>query len=367
MRFHHLDTLRFIFALYIVWGHAVGWIWFDKNGPLAVDFFFVLSGFVLTHLLHRRRMTYWQFATGRFARIWPLNVLSILPLLLISRSLGPPDVLIANILLLQNSGVLEQMTLNWPSWSVSAEMIIGVAIFYPIAHFRMRSAAFILAGIGFGVLLARPEALTILIDQHLGPLTVGLVRCLLGTLLGYLCYEAYLRFRSRRLPGALFIHSSALGIFLIVLAMPLPRMQMMLVPLVWSGLLLMLTLGDSIVVRALGSPYIRWVGNLSFAIYMIHAPFLILFIHLDVIPPGDAMQAIVNANNLASYSAPLIAYFLTVLICSQLVYALFEMPAKQLIVKAATNVSLIGHKSASQLAGIWLRRRSRRRSVRRIP
>ena len=80
-----LDTLRTIAALLVVFVHicvpnSVTQIGFFKHTALAVDFFFVLSGFVIA-------MNYWEisgfqsvwrYGQSRFARIYPLHFLTLL-------------------------------------------------------------------------------------------------------------------------------------------------------------------------------------------------------------------------------------------------------------------------------------------------
>ena len=80
-----LTSLRFIAAFAIVLLHAKlyftwGWLTYVPGTSVqAVSFFFVLSGFILTHVYSARGVTsYWQFLLARFARLWPLHVLAIL-------------------------------------------------------------------------------------------------------------------------------------------------------------------------------------------------------------------------------------------------------------------------------------------------
>lgn len=89
--FEHLDTLRFfaffsVFALHVVFMNSYynGSDWYQwisssliRNGDLGVNFFFVLSGFLITNLLLREReetgkISIPSFYARRFLRIWPL-------------------------------------------------------------------------------------------------------------------------------------------------------------------------------------------------------------------------------------------------------------------------------------------------------
>jgi peptidoglycan/LPS O-acetylase OafA/YrhL len=88
-KFAALDSLRGIAALMVIMQHLweinhpselrlKPWLWFCA-GHEAVIFFFVLSGFVLSHQLRNfQRAEYWQFVIKRIARIYPAYYLSLI-------------------------------------------------------------------------------------------------------------------------------------------------------------------------------------------------------------------------------------------------------------------------------------------------
>jgi peptidoglycan/LPS O-acetylase OafA/YrhL len=113
------------------------------KGYLAVDFFFLLSGFVIwITYVERIRLARWQavptFLLRRVARIWPLHLTMLAFAVAIAMALPltghPPDPrfpfsdLPAHILLLQNWPIVVQRfgitSLDWndPAWSISSEM-----------------------------------------------------------------------------------------------------------------------------------------------------------------------------------------------------------------------------------------------------
>jgi peptidoglycan/LPS O-acetylase OafA/YrhL len=108
-----------------------------RHAPLAVDFFFILSGFVLAHVyfqsLADREFDYRQFLTRRFARIYPLHAVTALVCLILFAvaqamkiSVADPRMFsawsaAANLLMVHAWGVLDHLSLNGPSWAVSAE------------------------------------------------------------------------------------------------------------------------------------------------------------------------------------------------------------------------------------------------------
>jgi len=77
-RFGSLDGLRCLAVIPVVWHHATPWPppGLLGRGPLGVDLFFAISGFLITTLLLRERRTYGAVAVGRFyarraVRIFP--------------------------------------------------------------------------------------------------------------------------------------------------------------------------------------------------------------------------------------------------------------------------------------------------------
>jgi peptidoglycan/LPS O-acetylase OafA/YrhL len=82
-RFVVLDGMRGLAALCVIMDHVVspGLTRLFPGRYLAVDFFFVLSGFVLTHVYAERlraRMSLWAFMKVRIIRLYPLYILGSL-------------------------------------------------------------------------------------------------------------------------------------------------------------------------------------------------------------------------------------------------------------------------------------------------
>ncbi len=87
-RFDELQGLRGLLALWVFLSHLVlfGWKPVDElpapfnvlfDGTHAVTGFIILSGFVITHLVHQRRETYARFIWRRACRLYPVFVVTI--------------------------------------------------------------------------------------------------------------------------------------------------------------------------------------------------------------------------------------------------------------------------------------------------
>jgi peptidoglycan/LPS O-acetylase OafA/YrhL len=178
-----LTGLRGIAALWVVLYHygiryfptiqpgALGHI--IEKGYLAVDLFFLLSGFVLTHVYIDQfsqsgsRAT-WPFLRARIARLYPLHIFIVM-LLVLDHVLpalkgtsvhiqwfGPHSIsaLIANAFMLQG---LKASSLSWnyPTWSISVEFI--AYLLFPLAAVRLwhaRKATALLCLGGFAAYVA---------------------------------------------------------------------------------------------------------------------------------------------------------------------------------------------------------------------
>jgi peptidoglycan/LPS O-acetylase OafA/YrhL len=168
-RLHALTTLRFFAALHVVLFHMrvigilPGGPWWYQNfasiGFVGVNFFFVLSGFILVYTYEGPQLNVRKFWWARFARIYPAYVLSLIvaaPFFFLAvRRLDLPfyawskQHLVAACLLtvsLLQSWVPEAaLTWNSVCWSLSVE-----SFFYFLFPFLLlRSAKFSKARLAF--------------------------------------------------------------------------------------------------------------------------------------------------------------------------------------------------------------------------
>jgi peptidoglycan/LPS O-acetylase OafA/YrhL len=147
-RFDVLDGWRGICALLVAVMHFDGlttfYYWpFVRHTFLMVDFFFVLSGFVISHAYFDRIMdlrSTGNFLIRRFGRLWPLHALMLIVFLLfqilswvaeqvahftfaVPPFTGSYDTasIVPNLLLLHSFDLIDHNSWNRPSWSISAE------------------------------------------------------------------------------------------------------------------------------------------------------------------------------------------------------------------------------------------------------
>jgi peptidoglycan/LPS O-acetylase OafA/YrhL len=135
------------------------------KGYLMVDLFFVMSGFIISHVYEQsfqnniQSTPFRQYIVARFARVYPLHLFTLLLLVILAAFSGAwnpvqdPAAIPTQILLLHSFGIHKIFTWNVPSWSISAEWW-AYMIFPVLVIFLNRNKKLAVAVLGFFVVLA---------------------------------------------------------------------------------------------------------------------------------------------------------------------------------------------------------------------
>lgn len=288
-RFVVLDGLRGIaaFAVILDHVHSPALAALTQGRYLAVDFFFVLSGFVLAHAYQSRLeqgLGIIGFMRLRFIRLFPLYLLGFLIGAAVAVYLmlhGTEDIswkqvfIIAgfSVLFLPTPRSLSQNDLlypfNPPSWSLLFEL---VANFVYALFARFLTVPVLLLGLPVFAVLA---ALTIPGEEDLGAgwtwsdAEIGLIRVMFGFFAGVLIYKLRSRFRFPTVPAW-----GAALLLLAVLCFPAPDAWRR-----WFDLAACLALMPMLVVLAQGAVARGWIaalatrlGVMSYGVYVLHQP-----------------------------------------------------------------------------------------------
>ncbi len=259
----------------------------ELRGYLAVDVFFILSGFVLA-LAYGTWFAgggtvreYADFMGRRVARVWPLHTV-ILAILLLDgavRHTGEfwPRMVLTNLLLVQGWGFSQ--TVITPAWSVSTELLAyaGFPLLAGLALRRGPRLAWVVAAVAVAALLlaivASPDmpGRRGVLDLHQNWSLLPALRCLAGFTLGMLTWRAL---QSRR-AWAWAAHRWAPGVALAVLAVLLlagaPDLGLYAV---FPPLIASLFASQGPVTRLLSRGVPQAVGRGSYALYLVHYPLL---------------------------------------------------------------------------------------------
>ncbi len=200
-RFDALDGWRGLCALMVVFLHApiagpIGQSGFVRHSFLFVDFFFVLSGFVIAHAwgerlgLERR----WKaFLKARFWRVYPLHLVMLTAFAVfealrirhgtdgLEGSAETPYTFLHNVLLTHSLGFVDRLGWNYPSWSISAEFV-SYGLFAALLVWAPRRLGLVLAMAPAGALLF----LLVRLGHIEAHVDYGWLRCLAGFSLGAL-------------------------------------------------------------------------------------------------------------------------------------------------------------------------------------
>ncbi|MBX3479459.1 MAG: acyltransferase [Caulobacter sp.] len=307
LRFEALDSWRGLCALWVVLyhfralSHVYDWTWV-RTGDIAVDFFFVLSGFVITHaygeaLIESADRV--RFLIRRFGRLYPLHIATLAVVLMmelgrwgaghvLGHPVGPPTfsgdtdlaALPANVVLVHAWGLFRDFTWNIPSWSISVEW--ALCLVYVLLSFGRRPllAALVLAVIGFG--------LTLWLGTVLTEGQSALIRGLYGFFLGVLAYRLFaaLHERALTLPGWL----EWLAPLLLVFTVLFKRWHLPVIPpLLFAAMVLIFAAQAGPISRLMRHRVLTYLGEISYSIYLVHYVLV-----LAIFGGGVALGAVVG-------------------------------------------------------------------------
>ncbi|SDI15525.1 acyltransferase family protein [Pseudomonas panipatensis] len=167
-RIETLTSLRFFAALAIVILHSKGLLLpadFLKDVPLnaGVSFFFVLSGFILSHVYSQKGVNdFYGFITSRVARVWPAHLAALIIFLAVlpvsEWVVGDVNAYLAtaaNFFLVHALIPIPAyyFSYNGPSWSISTELVFYFVFPFLLATSKLGLAIRWFAVIASGMLM----------------------------------------------------------------------------------------------------------------------------------------------------------------------------------------------------------------------
>ncbi len=302
------------------------------EGYMGVDLFFILSGFIMSHVYGDRvnfisRREYLDFLKSRLARVYPLHIFTLLLLLLIvvilpgfsipySHARGRFGIgsFVANTLLVQTWGFGYPGSWNGPSWSLSAEWFAYLClpvILLPIRLIRTRIAALVASILSVVVLYSSLRYLGYRsFDTAIG--RAGMLRMLSEFSLGCIIYRLYL------MPSRNDIMiATSLFILAVIAAWISPRPDAFLV-IVSACAVFLGSQSTGIVAWTLSLRFVVFLGDISFSVYMIHWIVLQIFNWLTG-------RGLILAGTWLMTDATL---FIIIVCLSYLSYRFIEKPAR---------------------------------------
>lgn len=357
-RYEALDSLRGVCACMVLLFHIHGQGLIANLAPVRgswmfVDFFFVLSGFVIYASYGDRLKA--GFPIGRYillrgGRIYPLHfavliayvsmevVASMVPGLVARGAFsGPKSVesLVYNLLFLQIFG-LNGLSWNTPAWSIAAEFwtyLMTAFIFAYARRFFWPLVALMIAG-SLAWLSSTSTYLSHTWDW-------SIFRCFYGFGLGMVGYELHRKYGSagwvRSKWAATIAEWLAIAAALLIVSIATGSVLTLLAPPIFLAVILIFAKEQGSASRVLTTAPMRLLGLLSYSIYMTH-----IFVLGRLL---EALQMVGGKFGLALVETPAIGskvlllpspyadlfaliYLLATIGVSWVTYRLIELPAR---------------------------------------
>ncbi|WP_310422585.1 acyltransferase [Chamaesiphon sp. VAR_48_metabat_135_sub] len=270
---------------------------FFRDGYLFVDLFFILSGFIMTHVylesfaLGVNKFNYWSYLRARFARIYPLHLftLAILVGLELFKLFLPNfnaftgkfnlNALVANVFMLQafdfHCPPLFWCKSSWnePAWSISVEFLIYCI--FPFILFALLKTKpktdWMIFFVTLGLLLLLIRFTRGTLESIIG--LPSIARCGLECVLGIITYKAY---QWSKYQNNLNYNLLEIGSTIVVLGLMHKWIRSRVI-FDWLTLpafsLLILSLSSAkngFVSKILNFPPLLYLGTISYSIYMVH-------------------------------------------------------------------------------------------------
>ena len=334
-----LTTLRFLAALWVVlytaWPHLdVGFVPVAvSKGYLGVETFFILSGFILSHVYleaaGEKRFGYGGFLWARLARVYPLHLVTLFGMiglglaagvagLSIDASLTDWRALPANLTLTHAWGLAPSSAFNHPSWSISAEWAAYLSFpAFAFVAWRLRDRPVLATVLAAAFALGLYAAFEPLAGYSLTEATFrwGALRIVPCFALGCALYLVHRR------GGIPYAGPVALVSGLAVLVSASLGLWDAVTVLAAGGLILGLGSLDNARAGVLGSKAGVYLGEISYSIYMVCAPVLLL--------TTNVAARLTGADDKRFHIIVWLALVAAIPVAAMITYHLVERPARK--------------------------------------
>lgn len=340
-----LTSLRFFAALWVVlfhyWPNLAGASAHAEpaaiaKGYLGVELFFILSGFILSHVyrtsVETGRFRYGAFLWARLARVYPLHLATLAAMGLMAAAAGVAGIAVdpnimswsslpANLTLTQAWGLSPVAGWNHPSWSISAEWFAYLSFpAFAWAALKLKDRPLVAVGLAMAfiaILYAGFQALAGF------PLTLATIRWGALRIVPCFAYGCALHAlwrarpaenRNQALLGAVFsgagvLVAAAAGASDTVIVIGLGGLIFFLARLAQTG-------SDLLSARPL-----VYLGEISYSVYMICIPWKIVFPNLVI--------RVLQLNNKELPLGLWLVFLISVVPLAAASYHLIEKPARE--------------------------------------
>jgi peptidoglycan/LPS O-acetylase OafA/YrhL len=325
---------------------------FVQHSSLFVDFFFVLSGFVISHAYMRKlndRVALGLFMLRRFGRLWPLHVavlsafigldVSIVVLKYLHPSSELPSFqashsiysFIENLFLVQAIGMKTTLSWNVTAWSISTEFWTYL-LFGFLCVLTPRRAPLLSVSVSCVVLAG--AIIFLFSPNYLDTNTdCAFFRCIYGFFIGHLTYRVW---ETRRIRPQIAATIEIPTILAVVAFVTAERGAMSLAAPILFGFAVLIFACESGTVSSLlkARPFVR-LGFWSYSIYMVHWFIRIILLAVIKIVSGRSGHRIEDhfawggIQSLWGIGALIVVYLGLVIAVSAITYEFIEQPGRR--------------------------------------
>lgn len=272
-----LDSLRGIAALAIAFYHYRP----TNAGYLIVDFFFLLSGFVLFHSsVYSNHVDSKTFIIRRIFRLYPLHVFTLMMFastyFLIygafpSYKDGTMFTFLQHLTLTQNIGLNPSgITWNYPSWYLSVQFWISI-FFILIISKRTQTSLLVCTSLFLLLIIFHNTShLGTFYQNYYGMVNSGILRGVASFILGILAYRVYLFFKPIKASQSLYSFAEllSLALFLIIFLARDGKFSKLdfLAPFIFLVMVVAFSLERGLASSIL-KPF-QFLGTISYSIYL---------------------------------------------------------------------------------------------------
>ena len=295
-RFEALDAFRGLCAISVVIFHmhisgsVTEWDFF-RGSSLFVEFFFILSGFVLVHGYgFRPNLKFKPFVRARFFRIFPLHIIMLIVMFVLElgkffaykfagmsfnnipfTGAGAINEIVPNLLLIQSwTSFTNPLTFNYPSWSISIEFYMYILLFLSITIFKGNKIV-VWCSVSLIALYLLATQSELVNNEVLRGLS-----CFFGGAFIYFLYKKIERIKINFILGSLLECILLISIFMIISS----KFEYRTIAAIFTFFITipLFAFESGIFSAFLKKKPFQTIGHLSYSIYMIHAAFLFILI-----------------------------------------------------------------------------------------
>lgn len=333
-----------------------------RNSYLFVDFFFVLSGFVITYAyidrlstMREARVMLWR----RLGRLWPLHVAVLAAFVALELAVPALSMLLGvqrtaaaafdpgssatlwgiptHLLLIHGLGLHDRLTWNHPSWSISTELWTYVIFALTMVLARRRAA--VVAGL---MVAASLLILVSVSTRYIGvDFDYGIFRCIAGFFIGHIVFRL-VRAVPVSLPQPTLIEVIGLSAMVLFVVRAGHTPLEYFAPFVFGVIVWIFALERGAVSHVLKSRALAALGLVSYSIYMVHS-LVIAVAHRGmsvieqlsghklsaIVEQGGERTMLISFGSAWTMDALVLIYVAVVIALSMLTWRYIEMPAQR--------------------------------------